>query len=129
LVYLKQAKDEEFKLNWSDLAIWIILWIPFDLRWYIEMQPNLDYPWWSIAISVIAIIGWYGYRGADIGFDLVPKFKDLLVALSALVMIMVVVIPPGLATGFLSFSIPKSFDIPKLIAHFIGLFLIVALPE
>lgn len=126
---LKQAKEEEFKLNWSDLAIWIILWIPFDLRWYMEMQPNLDYTWWSIAITVIGIIGWYGYREADIGFNLVPTFKDLLIALSALVMIMVVVIPPGLATGFLSFSIPESFDIPKLTAYFIGLFLTVALPE
>ncbi len=126
---LKQAKEEEFKLNWSDLAIWIILWIPFDLRWYMEMQPSLDYTWWSIAISVIAIIGWYGYRDADIGFNLVPRFKDLLIALSALVMIMVVVIPPGLATGFLSFSVPESFDISKLTAHFIGLFLTVALPE
>lgn len=126
---LKQVKEEEFKLNWSDLAIWIILWIPFDLRWYMEMQPSLDYTWWSIALSVIAIIGWYGYRDADIGFNLVPRFKDLFIALSALVMIMVVVIPPGFATGFLSFSFPESFDISKLTAHFIGLFLTVALPE
>jgi membrane protease YdiL (CAAX protease family) len=39
------------------------------------------------------------------------------------------VIPPGLLTGFLSFSIPESFDIPMLSVHFIGLFLTVALPE
>ncbi len=126
---LKQAKDEEFTLNWSDLAIWIILWIPFDLRWYMGLQPNLDYTWWSVAISVIGIIGWYGYRGADIGFNLVPKFKDLIITVLALILIMVFVIPPGLATGFLSFSIPESYDIPKLAAHFIGLFLTVALPE
>ena len=126
---LKQAKDKEFTLNWSDLAIWFILWIPFDLRWYSDMQPNLDYTWWSMTISVIAIIGWYGYRGADIGFNLVPKFKDLKIAVLALIWIMVLVIPPGLATGFLSFSIPESFDISKLTAHFIGLFLTVALPE
>ncbi len=126
---LKQVKDEKFALNWSDLAIWIILWIPFDLRWYTDMQPNLDYTWWSVAISVIAIIGWYGYRGADIGFNLVPKIKDWYIALLALIMIMALVIPPGLATGFLSFSIPESYDIPILSAHFIGLFLTVALPE
>lgn len=126
---LKQAKDEKFKLNWIDLAIWIILWIPFDLRWYIEMQPNLDYNWWSAAVSVIAIIGWYGYRGADIGFRLVPKFKDWYIALLALLMILALVIPPGIATEFLTFSIPESFDIPILTAHFIGLFLTVALPE
>ena len=126
---LRQNNEKEFRLNWSDLAIWLILWIPFDLRWYMGMQPNLDYSWWSVAISVIAIIGWYGYRGANIGFNLVPTFKDLHVALSALIMIMIVVVPLGIATNFLSFSIPESFDIPKLLAHFIGLFLTVALPE
>ncbi len=126
---LKQNMGEEFKLNWSDVAIWILLWIPFDLRWYDGMQPNLDYTWWSSTISVIAIIGWVGYRGADIGFNLVPKFKDLIIALIALFMIMAIVIPPGLVTGFLTFGIPETYDIPKLTVHFIGLFLTVALPE
>lgn len=126
---LNKAKEEEFKLSWSDLAIWMLLWIPFDLRWYNDMQANLDYTWWSIAISLIAVIGWYGYRGANIGFNLVPKFKDIIVAILALLMIMAIVIPPGIATGFLSFGIPDTYDIPKLTIHFIGLFLTVALPE
>jgi len=126
---LKKAKEKEFKLNWSDVAIWMLLWIPFDLRWYDGMQANLDYTWWSVAISVTAIIGWAGYRGADIGFNLVPKLKDLPIAFLSLIMILVVVIVPGLGTGFLSFSIPETFDIPKLTTHFIGLFLTVALPE
>ncbi len=126
---LKQNKGENFNLNWTDLAIWIILWIPFDLRWYTGMNANLDYTWWSIAISVIAIIGWFGYKGAYIGYRLVPNFKDFLIAFLALIAIMVVVVPPGLLTGFLTFSIPESYDIPKLAAHFLGLFLTVALPE
>ena len=129
---LKQAKDESFRLNWSDIAVWIVLWILFDLRWYMEILPAVDsisYTWWSIAVSVIAIIGWYGFRGADIGFNLVPKIKDLYITLIALIVIMALVIPPGLATGFLTFSIPESYDIPKLAIHFIGLFLTVALPE
>ena len=126
---LKQVKDEKFTLNWNDVAIWILLWIPFDLRWYMEMQPNLDYTWWSVAVSVIGIIGWQGYRGANIGYRLVPNFKDLYITLLALIGIMVLVIPPGLLTGFLTFSIPESYDFPKLAAHFIGLFLTVALPE
>jgi len=126
---LKQNKGESFKLNWTDLAIWIILWIPFDLRWYTEMQTNLDYTWWSIVISVIAIIGWYGYKGADIGYRLVPNFKDFRITFLALIIFMVLVLPPGLITGFVSFSIPESFDISKLTVHFIELFLTVALPE
>jgi len=126
---MKQNRAEKFKFNWSDLAIWLLLWIPFDLRWYDGMQANLDYTWWSQAISVVAIIGWYAYRGANIGFNLVPKFKDVTIAISALFLILVAVIVPGIATDFLTFSIPETYDIPKLAAHFIGLFLTVALPE
>lgn len=126
---MKQNRAEEFKFNWSDLAIWLLLWIPFDLRWYDDMQVNLDYTWWSIAISVVAVIGWKGYRNANIGFNLVPKFKDLIIAVSALFLILVAVIVPGIATDFLTFSIPESYNIPKLATHFIGLFLTVALPE
>ncbi len=128
-VVLKQNNAKEFKLNSSDVALWLLLWIPFDLRWYDGMQPNLDYTWWSIAISVIAVIGWVGYRGANIGYNLIPKFKDLIIAILALLMIMALVIPPGLLTGFLSFGMPETYDIPKLTIHFIGLFLTVALPE
>jgi membrane protease YdiL (CAAX protease family) len=126
---LKKLRNESFELSWTDLALWILLWIPFDLRWSEELHPALDYTWWSLAISLIAVAGWYGYRGADIGFRLVPKLKDIGIALLALVMIMAVVIPPGMLTGFLKFAIPESYDIPKLALHFVGLFLTVALPE
>lgn len=126
---LKQLNNTTFSLTWTDVALWLLLWIPFDLRWSMEMHPLLDYTWWSICISVVAVIGWYGFRGAEIGFNLVPKFKDLTVALSALLMIMVVVIPPGLITGFLTFAIPETFNVQKSAAQFVGLFLTVALPE
>jgi len=128
---LKQAKTLDFTLTWADLALWMLLWIPFDLRWSMELLPavNGSYAWWSIAISLIAVIGWSGYRGADIGFNLVPKIKDVGIALFALVVIMAFVVPPGLLTGFLNFNIPETYNVPKLAIHFVGLFLTVALPE
>lgn len=126
---LKYLNKTNSNFGWTDMVLWIILWIPFDLRWSMELHPLLNYTWWSIGISVIAIIGWYGYRDAKIGINLVPKFKDVYIALLALVMIMVVVIPPGIITGFLSFAIPDTFNIQKSAVHFIGLFLTVALPE
>jgi len=126
---LKQVKSETFQLGWIDVALWILLWIPFDLRWSTDMIPQLGYTWWSIAVSVIAVIGWNGYRNAEIGYRLVPNVKDLYIALIAMMGIMVLVVPPGLITGFLTFAIPETFDVPKLAAHFIGLFLTVALPE
>jgi membrane protease YdiL (CAAX protease family) len=126
---LKKLNSESFKLSWNDIALWMILWIPFDLRWSMEIHPLLDYTWWAMAISVVAVIGWQGYRNAEIGFNLVPKLKDLYVTLLALLMIMVVVVPAGLITGFLTFAIPEKFNVAKSAAHFIGLFLTVALPE
>jgi membrane protease YdiL (CAAX protease family) len=128
---LKQIKNQAFTLTWTDLLLWFILWIPFDLRWYMDMLPagSDSYAWWSVAISVVAIIGWNGYRGAEIGYNLVPKLKDLRVVALSLLIIMAFVLPPGLLTGFLTFSMPESYDIPKLTLHFIGLFLTVALPE
>ena len=126
---LKRLNSESFKLSWNDIALWMLLWIPFDLRWSMQMHALLGYTWWAMAISVIAVIGWRGYRKADIGFNLVPKLKDLYITLLALLMIMVVVVPAGLITGFLTFAVPERFDVPKLAAHFIGLFLTVALPE
>lgn len=126
---LKRLKNEIFQLTWIDLALWILLWIPFDLRWSTDMLPLLGYTWWSIAVSVLAVIGWNGFRNAEIGYRLVPNVKDLYVALIALLGIMVLVVPPGLISGFLTFALPETFDIPKLAAHFIGLFLTVALPE
>jgi membrane protease YdiL (CAAX protease family) len=126
---LKKLHSESFKLSWNDIALWILLWIPFDLRWSMGMHPLLGYTWWAMAISVIAVIGWHGYRNADVGFNLVPKFKDLYVTLLALLMIMVVVVPAGLITGFLTFAVPEKFNVAKSAAHFVGLFLTVALPE
>lgn len=126
---LKRLSSGSFELSWNDVALWILLWIPFDLRWSMEMHPLLGYTWWSIAVSLIAIVGWKGYRNADVGFRLVPKLKDLYIALLALLMIMVVVVPIGLISGFLKFAIPEKFDAIILAAHFIGIFLTIALPE
>ncbi len=128
---LKQANSQVFTLTWTDLLLWLVLWIPFDLRWYMGMLPSGSdsYAWFSVAISVIAVIGWNGYRGAGIGYNLVPKLKDLRIVVLSMILIMAFVVPPGLLTGFLTFSIPESYNIPKLIFQFMGLFLTVALPE
>ncbi len=126
---MRKLRNGEFRLTWSDLVVWLLLWIPFDLRWYTGMQSGLDYLWWSQAVSAIAIIGWYGFRGADIGYNLVPKFRDFPIVVVAVLMIFLVVTPPGLFTGFLTFSLPGHYDVPKLLVHFAGLFITVAIPE
>lgn len=129
---LKRLRNGMFKLTWTDVSLWLLIWIPFDLRWSMELLPAVDavsYTWWSVAVSLTAVIGWVGYRGADIGYRLFPAAKDWITAFLALLMIMVLVVPPGILSGFLHFSLPDSFDIPKRTAHFVGLFLTVALPE
>ncbi len=129
---LAKNRGSEFIINWTDLALWMLLWIPFDLRWSSDLLPALDfisYTWWSVAVSVIAIIGWQGFRGVNIGFNLKPIIKDIYLPIVGVLLIMLLVVPLGLLTGFLTFAMPETYDMPKLALHFIGLFLTVALPE
>lgn len=126
---LRKLNSNSFELSWTDVALWLLLWIPFDLRWSMELHPLLGYTWWAIAVALIAVIGWAGFRNADIGFNLIPKFRDLYIALLTLLMIMIVVVPIGLATNFLTFGTPEKLSVSKLAVSFVGIFLTVALPE
>ena len=51
---LKQTKDKIFILTWTDLVLWMVLWIPFDLRWYMGMLPagSDSYAWFSVALCI-----------------------------------------------------------------------------
>ncbi len=129
---LRQIGQGRRGLTWADAAIWLFLWIPFDLRWNYDLWFGYGggYNWWSIAISVLAVVGWYGLRDLpEFGYRLVPHGKDILIALIATAVFAVIIIPIGLAIHFLTFppSKPPHF-IPALLM-FVGLILTVAIPE
>ncbi len=120
-------------LTWTDAAVWLLLWIPFDLRWNYDLWPGLaglKYAWWAIAITVVAVVGWYGLRAwPEFGYRLVPRGRDVTVALAMTVAFAAIVIPVGLAIDFLQFP-PSQRPTPlAVVATTVGLFLTVALPE
>lgn len=120
-------------LTWVDAAVWMFLWIPFDLRWNYDLWQGAEgfgYNWWAIAISVVAVVGWWGLRGLpNFGYRLVPRVRDVVIALVGLVVFAAIIIPIGLAIDFLTFPPTKPVRISAMVVMFVGLFLTVAIPE
>ena len=130
---LREIQHGRRGLTWADLAVWLLLWIPFDLRWNYDLwfgPKGFAYNWWAVLLTVVAVLGWYGLRGLpDFGYRLTPRWKDLGIALVATAAFAVIVIPVGLAIHFLTFPPSHTPTLMGVAAHFVGLFLTVALPE
>ncbi len=125
---LRQIQRGQRGLTWMDVAIWMLFWIPFDLRWIYDLGG--DYNWWSIALSVLAVVGWYGLRDLpEFGYRLVPQWRDIVIALVATAVFAAIVIPIGLAIDFLSWPPSQSPQLLTSVLMFIGVFLTVAIPE
>ncbi len=129
---LREVERGRPGLTWTDAAIWLFLWIPFDLRWNYDLWFGYGggYNWWSIAISVVAVVGWYGLRDLpEFGYRLVPRVKDVVIAVVATAVFAAIVIPIGLAIDFLSFPPSKPPTLAAAVVGFVGLVLTVAIPE
>lgn len=120
-------------LTWADAAIWLLLWIPFDLRWNYDVWfgvPGFGYAWWGSAITVLAVLGWYGVRDLpDFGFRLVPKWRDLAIALIAFVILAAIGIPIGIAVDFLRLPPTTVISLGAVLGAFINSFFFTAIPE
>lgn len=129
---LREVERGRKGLTWVDAAIWLFLWIPFDLRWNYDLWFGYGggYNWWSIALSVMAVIGWYAMRDLpEFGYRLVPQWRDVVIALVATAVFAAIVIPIGLAIDFLTFPPSKPPTLIAGVVTFIGLVLTVAIPE
>ena len=125
---LRQVERGQRGLTWVDMAVWLLLWIPFDLRWIYDLGG--DYNWWSIAISVIAVIGWDGLRDPpQVGHRLVPRWRGIAIAVAATAVFAAIVIPIGLAIDFLTWPPTQPPQLVPAILMFVGIFLTVAIPE
>lgn len=130
---LRQVEHGRAGLTWTDVAVWLLLWIPFDLRWNYDLWFGMDgfaYHWWAVALTVLGVLGWYAFRGLpDFGYRLTPRWRDIGIALLATAIFAAIVIPLGLAIDFLHFPPSHAPTLWGLVARFVGLFLTVALPE
>ena len=130
---LREIKYGQAGLTWTDVTVWLLLWIPFDLRWNYELWTGADgfaYNWWAVAVSVTAVIGWGVLRGLpNFGYRLIPNWRDIKVTLILTTIFAAIIIPIGLAIDFLEFPPSDVPTVTAVLASAVGLFLTVAIPE
>lgn len=121
------------RVMWTDTTFWVFLWIPFDYRWVYDIWQGVDqlaYAWWAVALTVVTVYGYGVLRDfPGLGYRLLPRRRDLGVALVATAGFAAIAIPVGLATHFLTFPPTAPFRPVAVASHFMGLFLTVAIPE
>ncbi len=121
------------RMMWTDTTFWVFLWIPFDYRWVYDLWQGVDqlaYAWWAVALTVVTVYGYGVLRDLPgLGYRLLPRWRDLGVALAATAGVAAIAIPIGLATHFLTFPPTTPFSVGAVILHTVGLFLTVAIPE
>ena len=73
---LREIQHGRRGLTWADLAVWLLLWIPFDLRWNYDLwfgPKGFAYNWWAVLLTVMAVLGWYGLRGLPVSATASPR--------------------------------------------------------
>jgi membrane protease YdiL (CAAX protease family) len=116
----------------TDAVVWLLLWIPFDLRWFNHMWPgetnDLSYGLWSAFVTVMAIWGWGLLRRWQGLGRALPRPKDLAITLVAVLAMLLLVVPPGLGVGFITWNPQLPAPLEGTL-HFLLIALTVALPE
>ncbi|MFC1707506.1 type II CAAX prenyl endopeptidase Rce1 family protein [Planctomycetota bacterium] len=116
----------------TDAVVFLLLWIPFDLRWFCELYcgPHGDhgYELWALYVTTLGIVGWGVLRAYPaLGLKL-PGARDLCWGMAALVAFGAIAIPVGAWTGFLRWN-PRLPDVAQAVLQLVGIALFVALPE
>ena len=119
--------------GYCDMLLWLLLLVPFDYRLTDELwfgAHGIGYIWWSLALSTLMIVIWRDSRGLPgLTVRLLPKVKDITVALVATVLALLLLLPLGISVDFINYSPPESFLWLEAISRFIGLLFTVAIPE
>lgn len=121
-------------LGADGLVVWLLLWIPFDLRWY-DQGPWLGgkggYAAWSIGISLVAVLS-FGGAGRCGGLGFAPPRdvgRGALLTLLGALLFAAAAIPLGIWSGFLTPRGSAALSLDAALLRGLGLFLTVALPE
>ncbi len=120
-------------LTLADLFILALLWVPFDYRWTYAIWPGpdkLNYSGPSVLLVVITVYLFVVLRRLpDVGYNLIPSWKDIKVGIIATLVFAAIIIPIGLLTHFLRFPPSNPIMLTGVILGFVGIFLTVAVPE
>lgn len=119
-------------LTGAALAIWLLLWIPFDLRWLKELwegPSRLGYAGPALWIMFLIVVGEGVVAGRERALGLrLPSGRDLKVLGALTALFALTVLPAGFGLGFLKWN-PQSVSLGPLALSALGVALLVALPE
>lgn len=113
------------------LAVWLLLWIPFDLRWYKSIwlgPPSLSYAVCGMLVTLVAILS-FGAAGKQESLGLRPPEWADLKHTAVWILPIAILIPIGVGIGFLKVSGEPSMGPGQAGLVFLVLVLTVALPE
>jgi membrane protease YdiL (CAAX protease family) len=133
LAALGAARGAE-RLTAADLAVFVVLWVPFDLRLTDALFPgapaSVAYDWCAAALTVLAATGYGRLRDLPgFSYRLAPCRRDLVAALGALLAFGALAVPAGLATGFLRFPPSHATTALGALSSAAEIFFLVAIPE
>ncbi|MBL4848216.1 MAG: CPBP family intramembrane metalloprotease [Planctomycetes bacterium] len=119
-------------LSGAALAVWLLLWIPFDLRWLKELwegPARLSYTGPALWIVFLAVLseGVAAGRTRALGLRL-PLARDLAKLAGLTLLFALVILPAGLGIGFLEWN-PRASGAVSVLLNALGIALTVALPE
>jgi len=122
------------RLGAAGLAVWMLLWIPFDLRWYRGAGGHMElflsdkggYAIGALLVTARGVLAFGVVGKQPQGLD-PPRALDLPKALALLLVYGAIALPAGLATGFL--VVQPKLGLGQALLTGLGLALIVALPE
>ncbi|RMG11644.1 MAG: CPBP family intramembrane metalloprotease [Planctomycetota bacterium] len=130
-VRARRTQGAAWRLSAAGFAVWLLLWIPFDLRWTRELwlgPPDMGYVAGSLLVSLLGVLAFAVGEGRDAVGLRPPRLADLGPVVLGLLALLVLLVPLGLGVGFLRFGAPSMGPLTAL-AVFVGLALTVALPE
>lgn len=133
LLIVYHAKTGCDRLQVRDVLFISAIFLPIDLgiiQKYFIWPENLGGAAYSHIFGVILLLFLMcGYRGLDgVGFEFKISRIDIPLILRNFGLFIIVALPFGFTTGFISFF-PKPIDPIHIIANFVGILLVVAVPE
>ena len=129
---LRYVPKGEERLTGIDVFVWLMLFLPLDLRWVGSLWPPKvggGYGFWAAGGTYLAILGWGAVRGLPSLGHRAPKPMDLVWGTAALLGFGVIAIPAGLLLHFIKWFSLEHYTHEKALLLVPDLVLGVAYPE
>jgi CAAX protease family protein len=120
------------RLTWPDALVILALWLPLDFRLFRDVwswpEGGAAYTMNVVLAVDLALLLFVSFRRLeDVGYRFQIGRRDLAAFALNLAMCLALVVPIGIATGFVRFK--PDTDLPGFAGAFLGIFLTIAIPE